>query len=129
MVNEVTLIGNLGETPEVRHTEAGTAVCNISVATNERYKNKEGEMVDSTEWHKVVCWDKLAENVGRYLRKGSKVYVKGSIHTRKFEDTDEDGNDRTRYFTEIKARNVQFLDPKPEGTTSDADKGGDNLPF
>ncbi len=105
MVNKVILLGNLGADPELRHTDSGTAVCNMSLATSRKWKNKEGELQDETEWHKIVVWSKQAESCAEYLRKGSQAYVEGRIGTRKWED--KDGNDR--YTTEITAERVQFL--------------------
>jgi single-strand DNA-binding protein len=104
-VNKVILIGNLGQDPELRYTGSGTAVCNLSVATNESYTNRDGELVERTEWHRVVTWDKLAEICNEYLQKGSQVYFEGQLQTRSWED--RDGN--TRYTTEIKAREMVML--------------------
>jgi len=104
-VNKVILIGNLGRDPELRYTQAGTAVCNMRLATNESYQNEEGETVQRTEWHTVVAWDRLGEICDEHLQKGSQVYFEGKLQTREWED--QDGN--TRYSTEVKARNVMFL--------------------
>jgi single-strand DNA-binding protein len=110
-VNKVILVGNLGADPELRYTPSGTAVCNFRVATNESYKDREGNMVEKTEWHNVVAWDRLAEICGEYLKKGKSVYVEGSLQTRQWED--QDGN--TRYTTEVKAREMQMLGGREEG--------------
>ncbi len=108
-VNKVILIGNLGADPEIRYMPNGSAVANISIATNESWKDKQtGELQERTEWHKVSLFDKLAQIVGEYLKKGSKVYVEGSIRTRKWQD--QTGNDR--YSTEIIANTMQMLDSK-----------------
>jgi single-strand DNA-binding protein len=115
-VNKVILIGNLGADPEVRHMPDGTAVANLRLATTETFKNKQGERVDQTEWHRVSFFGRQAEIAGDYLKKGSKVYVEGSIHTRKWQD--KDGNDR--YSTEVRGRVMQMLDRKGGG-----DYGGD----
>ncbi len=104
-INKVILIGNLGQDPELRYTNSGTAVCNFRLATNESYKDSSGQMVDKTEWHSVVTWARLAEICGEYLRKGSQVYIEGSLQTRSYED--REGN--TKYVTEIKAREMQML--------------------
>jgi len=104
-VNKVILIGNLGADPELRYTPSGTAVCNFRIATNESYKDREGNQVEKTEWHNVVAWERLAEICGEYLKKGRPVYVEGSLQTRQWED--QDGN--TRYTTEVKAREMQML--------------------
>lgn len=108
-VNKVILIGNLGQDPELRHTSSGTAVCNLRIATNESYKDGDGEYVEKTEWHSVVAWARLAEICGEYLKKGSPVYIEGSLQTRQWED--QDGN--TRYSTEVKAREMVMLSGGP----------------
>ena len=126
MVNKVILVGNLGQDPEVRTTQGGTSVCNMSVATSERRKDKSGEYSDHTEWHRVVVFGKQAENVGRYLNKGSKVYIEGKLSTSKWQD--KEGHDR--YTTEIIADGyggVKFLSPKGEqggGQSNGAGYGG-----
>ena len=97
-VNKVILIGNLGRDPEVRYTPSGSAVCNISLATTRNWKSREGgERQEETEWHRVVFYDKLAEIVGEYLRKGRPVYVEGRLKTRKWQD--KDGVEK--YSTEV----------------------------
>ena len=97
-VNKVILIGNLGQDPEVRYMPSGAAVANISIATSESWKDKAtGEQKERTEWHRVAIFGKLAEIAGEYLRKGSSVYIEGSLQTRKWQD--QSGNDR--YTTEI----------------------------
>lgn len=110
-VNKVILVGNLGQDPELRYTGSGTAVCNMRLATNESYKDRDGNWVDKTEWHTVVAWDQLAEICNEHLEKGSQVYFEGSLQTRSWED--RDGN--TRYSTEVKAREMRFLDSRREG--------------
>lgn len=113
-INKVIIVGNLGNDPEVRYTPAGTAVANISVATSESWKDKQtGEQQERTEWHRIVGFNRLGEIMGEYLRKGSKVYVEGSIRTRKWQD--KDGQDR--YTTEIVASEMQMLDGKSEANT------------
>jgi single-strand DNA-binding protein len=107
-VNKVILIGNLGNDPEVRYTPGGSAVASISLATSETWKDKQsGELQDRTEWHRVVFFNRLAEIVGEYLRKGSKIYVEGSLRTRKWE---KDGI--VRYTTEIIANEMHMLDSR-----------------
>ena len=97
-VNKVILVGNLGRDPEVRTTQNGATVCNMTVATTERWKDRNsGEQRERTEWHRIVLWEKLAEIAERYLVKGSKVYLEGQLQTRKW--TDQNGQDR--YSTEI----------------------------
>ncbi len=114
-INKVILIGNLGQDPELRYTGSGAAVCNIRIATSESYKDKDGNQVENTEWHTVVAWARLAEICGEYLKKGSKVYIEGSLQTRQWED--KEGN--TRYSTEVKAREMQMLDSKGGGGGGD----------
>lgn len=108
-VNKVILIGNLGQDPEVRYTPGGSAITNISIATSETWKDKQtGQPQERTEWHRVVFFNRLAEIAGEYLRKGSKVYVEGSLRTRKWQD--QQGQDR--YSTEIVANEMQMLDSR-----------------
>lgn len=113
MLNKVTLIGRLGADPEVRYMPTGGAVANISLATSARWKDKQtGERKESTEWHRVVFFNRLAEIVGEYLRKGSQVYIEGRLQTRKWQG--QDGQDR--YTTEIIAAEMHMLDSKGGGT-------------
>lgn len=105
-VNKAIIVGTLGQDPELKQTQSGTAVCSLSVATNERWKDKQtGEQKESTEWHKVVLWQRLAEIAAEYLTKGSQVYIEGKLQTRKWQD--KDGNDR--YTTEILGQELQML--------------------
>jgi single-strand DNA-binding protein len=104
-VNKVILIGNLGRDPEVRYMPSGDAVANFSVATTEKWKDKNGEMQEQTEWHRVSFFGRQAEICGEYLRKGSSVYIEGRLQTRKW--TDKDGNERTT--TEIRGDRMQML--------------------
>lgn len=106
--NKAMIIGRLGRDPEIRYTQAGTPVCNMSLATDESYKQQDGTKVEQTEWHKVNVWGKQAENVAKYLAKGRQCLVEGSLQTRKWQD--QQGNDR--YTTEIKASRVVFLGDK-----------------
>ena len=103
------LIGNLGKDPEVKFTNSQMAVANFSLATSERRKDANGEYADVVEWHNIVVFGKTAENCQSYIRKGSKVYIEGSIKTRKWQD--KEGKDR--WSTEVLANTVQFLDSKP----------------
>ena len=110
-VNKVIIVGNLGRDPETRYLPSGDAVSNINVATTDRYKDKAtGEMKEATEWHRVVFNGRLAEIVEQYLKKGSQVYVEGSLRTRKW--TNKEGQDQ--YTTEIRADQMQMLSAKPE---------------
>ena len=108
MVNKVILIGNLGADPKVSYTQSGTAVATLSVATNRRVKDRDGNFQDETEWHRVIVWDKSAEFCGNYLSKGSKVYVEGRLQTRKWKDQ----NGADRYTTEVIAATIQSLTPR-----------------
>ena len=108
-INKAILIGNLGNDPEIRYTAGGAAVANISIATSDSWRDKEtNEQQERTEWHRVVFFGRLAEIVGEYLRKGSKVYVEGRIQTDKWQD--QTGNDR--YTTKIIANEMQMLDSR-----------------
>lgn len=108
-INKVILIGNVGQDPEVKYLPSGGAVTNISVATSEAWKDKNtGQPQERTEWHRVVFFNRLGEIAGEYLRKGSKVYIEGSLRTRKWQA--QDGTDR--YSTEIVASEMQMLDGK-----------------
>ncbi|MCD6061990.1 MAG: single-stranded DNA-binding protein [Moraxellaceae bacterium] len=112
-VNKVILVGNLGRDPEVRYLPSGGAVANVTIATSEAWRDKNtGQQQEQTEWHRVVFYGKLAEIAGEYLKKGSKVYVEGSLHTRKWQDK-QTGQDR--YSTEIKANTMQMLDSRGQG--------------
>ena len=104
-VNKVILVGNLGADPEIRYTPSGTAVANFSLATKDRWTNKDGEKDERTEWHRIVAWARLGEICGEYLKKGSQIYIEGRLQTRSWED--RDGN--KRYTTEIIAQVMQML--------------------
>lgn len=108
-VNKVILVGNIGKDPEVRYSQSGAAIANVTLATSETWRDKStGENQDRTEWHRVVFFGKLGEIVGQYVKKGSKLYVEGSLRTRKWQD--QSGQDR--YTTEIVASEMQMLDGK-----------------
>ena len=109
MINKAILVGRLGRDPEIRYTQSGMAVANFTVATNEKWKDKNsGEMQERTEWHRIVAWGKLAEICGEYLSKGRQVYIEGRLQTRDWED--KDGN--KRQTTEIVANEMKMLEPK-----------------
>lgn len=109
-INKVIIIGNCGKDPETRLLPSGDSVCNISVATTDKYKDKHtGDLKEITEWHRVAFFGKLAEIASKYLKKGSQVYVEGSLKTRKYTD----GNGVEKYSTEIKADTLQMLGGKP----------------
>jgi len=115
-INKVILIGNLGKDPELRHMPNGTTVASITLATSESWKDKQtGESKETTEWHRVSFFNRLAEIVGEYLTKGSKVYVEGKIQTRKW--TDQEGTER--YSTDIIANTMQMLDSKNSNNAQD----------
>jgi single-strand DNA-binding protein len=125
-VNKVIIVGNLGRDPEMRTFPSGGRVCNVTIATTDRWKDKQsGEMKEATEWHRVVFNDRLAEIAGEYLRKGSQVYIEGSIRTRKY--TDKDGVEK--YATEIRADTMQMLGKREGmGAPSGDDGGYDSAP-
>jgi len=135
MINKAMLIGRLGKDPEVRYTPDGTMVTNFNLATDEQWKDKSGEKVQKTEWHRIVTFGKLAEICGNYLVKGKLVFVEGRIQTRSWEDKDG----VKRFTTEIVASNMQMLDSKGQSKTmedspSDSAAGGaatgsDDVPF
>lgn len=135
-LNKVLLIGRLGKDPEIRYMPNGKGVVNFSIATSEKWKDKQGERQERTEWHTIVAFEKLAEIIAEYLRKGALVYIEGKLQTRKWQD--KEGKDR--YSTEIIAQQMQMLGGKPEGrreaprerpTQAPADDGGfdDDIPF
>ncbi|MBM9602866.1 single-stranded DNA-binding protein [Desulfopila inferna] len=120
MVNKAILIGNLGADPEIRYTQSGTQVATFNIATTERFKDRDGNSQEKTEWHRIVAWAKLAEICGEYLNKGSKVYIEGKIQTRKWQD--QNGNDK--YTTEIIAREMKMLSPRGGVESGGAGGGG-----
>ncbi len=135
MINKAMLIGRLGKDPEVRYTPDGTMVTNFNLATDEQWKDKNGEKVQKTEWHRIVTFGKLAEICGNYLVKGKLVFVEGRIQTRSWEDKDG----VKRFTTEIVASNMQMLDSKGQSKTTEdsssnsvaggAATGADDVPF
>ena len=136
-VNKAIIVGTLGQDPEVTYAASGSAVVNISVATNESWKDKDGVKQDRTEWHRVVMFGKLGEIAGQYLKKGSQAYFEGKIQTRKWQD--KTGQDR--YSTEIVANEMQMLGSKNRGSNerteahskptapATVDDGFDDIPF
>lgn len=122
-VNKVILIGRVGKDPEVRHLESGVSVARFTLATSEKYTNKNGEKVETTEWHNIVVWRKLAEIVEKYIKKGRQIYLEGKITTRSYE---KDGS--TKYFTEIVANNIQMLDSKKENSSAPVSNENSNAP-
>lgn len=139
-VNKVIIIGNVGANPEVRYTPSGSAVANFNVATNEAWKDSNGNQQERVEWHRIVAWGKLGEICGEYLKKGSHIYLEGRLRTRSWED--QNGN--KRYTTEILASDIQMLDKKPQAAAEEVEVpsaasqssggpsaavGDDDLPF
>ncbi len=136
-VNKVILVGRLGQDPEVRFTQGGTAVANVRIATDETWKDQSGERQQRTEWHTVVLWRRLAEICGQYLSKGRLVYIEGRLQTRSWED--REGN--KRYTTEVRADNMVMLGGRSEegqaapaaqpaaAAVSDSGTSDDDIPF
>ena len=128
-VNKVILIGRLGKDPEIRSTPQGTTVAKFTMATDDRYTDRNGEKQERTEWHNIVAWSKLAEICGQYLKKGKLVYIEGSLRTDSWDDKE---TGQKRYRTEIVAQNMQMLDRKGDegggsyagGAYAGAKKGG-----
>ncbi|MDR0668408.1 MAG: single-stranded DNA-binding protein [Prevotellaceae bacterium] len=137
MLNKVMLIGNAGRDPEIRHLENGTAVVTLPIATTERFKDRNGELKEQTEWHTVVFWRNLAEIVEKHVRKGSQLYIEGRLRTRSWEDQ----SGQKRVMTEIVAETMRLLGRRPESqeprntpvaAATDAivdTDDGDDLPF
>lgn len=126
-LNRVQIIGNLGADPELRSTPSGARVATLSVATSRRWNDRQGQQQEKTEWHRVIFWEKLAEICERYLKRGDKVYVEGSIEYRQYQDKDG----QTKYITEIRGREMIMLGGRGENAqfdsssgSSDASKGG-----
>jgi single-strand DNA-binding protein len=143
-VNRVILVGNLGRDPELRYTAGGQPVASFSVATNERWNDREGKTQERTEWHRIVVWGKQGENCANYLQKGRTVYIEGRLQTREWEDKEG----QKRQTTEVVAQTVQFLDRRdgaargaggaagPVGPAGSSEPdptpvptGGDDIPF
>lgn len=133
-INKVILIGNLGQDPEIKYSPQGTAIANFNIATTERRKDKDGNWVDHTEWHRIVAFGTLAQNCGQFLKKGRQVYVEGSIASRQYKD--KQGQDRTIF--EIRASTILFLGKSSAERATDTDisseeqepaQQDDNIPF
>ena len=129
-VNKVILVGNLGQDPESRFTPQGTAVTNLSIATNESWKDQSGDIQERTEWHRVVMYGRMAETAVEYMRKGQMVYIEGRLNTREWEDQ----NQVKRKTTEIRCDNFTMLgrrgDGKPQNSgAGNSEKVDDDLPF
>ena len=120
--NRVQLIGRLGQTPEVKKLESGRTVANFSLATNDKYKNKKGEWIETTEWHNLVAWGKTAEIVEKFVKKGNEIAIEGKLTNKNWED--KDGN--KRYTTEILVNELLLMGNKP---TTNNSKKEEDLPF
>ena|SRR2546423_15543808 len=121
-VNKVILIGHVGKDPEVKYLEGGTAVARFSLATTEVYKNKEGNKVETTEWHNIVLWRGLAEVAEKYVRKGKQLYIEGKIKTRVVGE-----GDNRKYYTDIVADNMTMLGSKGDGSGSQLSSGSTSM--
>jgi single-strand DNA-binding protein len=119
-VNKVILLGNLGKDAELRYTPGGAAVATIRLATTDRYKDKEGQWQDQTEWHSVVIWGKTAESLAEYLRKGKQIYVEGRLQTREW--TDKEG--KKRYTTEVRSDRIVLLGGRGQAAEKDEPQAG-----
>jgi single-strand DNA-binding protein len=122
-LNRVQLMGNLGKDPETRYTPTGQKVCSFTVAVNHRWKTREGEAKESTEWFNIEAWGRLGEICQEYLSKGRAVYIEGRLHTDRYEHEGE-----TRFFTKVVAREMQILDRKP-AEEEPAPEGEGEFPF
>ena len=123
--NRVLLLGNLGKDPELKYTTSQTAVCTFNMATTDTWNDREGNRQEKTEWHRVVVWGKQGENVQKYLRKGSQVFVEGSLTTRSWDDKE---TGQKRYMTEVKALAVKFMDRRGDGPAANPSDGGAPFP-
>lgn len=123
-INKVILIGNLGADPEIRYMPNNDPVANLSLATSERWKDKNGEQRESVEWHRVIAFRQLADIIGKYCKKGSKLYIEGKLKTRKWQDQ----NGQDRYTTEIIADQMQMLDSKDDDNRGQNDYGSNQPP-
>jgi len=119
-VNKVILVGNLGKDPDIKYTPSGVPVAKITVATNERYKQKNGEWQERAEWHNVVLWQRLAEITGEYLTKGSKVYIEGRLQTRSWDDKQ---TNQKKYVTDVVASDLVLLSSRGNGGAADSSGG------
>lgn len=119
-LNKVMIIGNLGKDPEMKYTQQGTPITTFSVAVSRSRKSPDGQVIDETEWFRVVAWERLAETCNEYLRKGSKVYIEGRLQTRKY--TGQDGQERQ--IVEVVAQEMQLLDSRQGGQGGDYDSDG-----
>ena len=119
-VNKVILVGNLGKDPEIKYTPSGTPVAKFSLATNENYKDKSGQWQERTEWHNIIAWQRLAEIVGEYVKKGSKIYIEGRLQTSSWDDKE---TGQKKYKTEIVANDLVLLSGRGEGESEGGSRG------
>lgn len=119
-VNKAILIGNLGRDPEIRYTPSGQAVASFTIATSEKWRDKDGQMQERTDWHNIVCWGRQAELANQYLKKGRPVYLEGRIQNRSYDD--KEGN--KKYISEIVVQRLQFLGGRPEDGGAASSGGG-----
>ncbi len=124
-LNKVMLIGNLGKDPELRYTASGVAVATFTIATNESWKDQDGNLQERTEWHNIVAWRKLAEICGEWLKKGKKIYIEGRIQTRSYDDKNTGAK---KYITEIVADNMIMLDGGRGAQSEAPPAAGGSLP-
>ena len=110
-VNKVILLGNLGKDPELKVTTGGSAVCNFSIATSEKYTDSSGQLQEKTEWHRIVVWGKAAENAAKYLKKGKSAWIEGKLSTRSWDDS----TGQKRFQTEVIADDVRYMSPRDSG--------------
>lgn len=118
-LNKVLLIGNVGKDPEIRHLQGGASVATITLATSERYRDKNGETRELTEWHTIIAWRQLADLAENFIRKGSQIYVEGKIRSRSWDDQ----NGQKRYVTEIQADAIQLLGRRTDNPASQGQQG------
>lgn len=122
-VNKAILLGNVGKDPEIKFLPSGSPVANFTLATSERFKDKSGEFQERTEWHNLVAYDRTAEIIRDYVKKGSKLYVEGRIQTRSYDDKN---SGQKRYFTEVHVRDLVLLSGRGEGESGGSSRGGSN---
>lgn len=120
-VNKAILVGNVGKDPEIKFLPSGSPVANFTLATSERFKDKSGEFQERTEWHNLVAYDRTAEIIRDYVKKGSKLYIEGRIQTRSYDDKN---SGQKRYFTEILVRDLVLLSGRGDGDSGGSARGG-----
>lgn len=121
--NKITIVGNLGRDPELRYTPQGNAVCNFSMATNEKRRDKSGEMIDTTTWFRITLWGKQAENASKFLTKGSSVYIEGRLKVDEWSDRDG----KAKYTLDVTATDMQFIGSRSDDMSGGHSGGGSNF--